>query len=193
MRVAVIELILRAVVAGGSADGHAQQRRRLERLIHCLNRLTGPDILPFGEAPTDGEHRRTARGVVYSGGDGVHPALLGKGREIHGDLRARRQRRRHLDVEHDLAVNIRVRSRLVGDAIDRDRLDLWRGQIDPLEVRVEIGLREAAAELKDADTLPLAAQVRREVVMRANLMWIEAARLFFVVVAVPAAARRRAR
>ena len=130
--------------------------------LHLGARLRRPRVLRA--APADRDDRWLVGRVVDGLRDGVDEPLIGVGREVDDDLGARGDRAGHLDVEHHLAVGVLVGARAVGAAVDRDRGDRRRGDRQPLEVRGEVGLGEAAAELDDPDRLPGAVDAAREAV-----------------------------
>src|SRR5262245_35459666 len=105
------KLILGAIVARRATDRYPLQGRRLERLVHSLNRLGRPDILALSEAPANREDRGLMLGIMNGRADGVHPPLLGKGREVDDDLRTWGKRCGDLNVEQDLAIGIGILAR----------------------------------------------------------------------------------
>ena len=95
--------------------------------------------------------------------DRVEEARVGVRREVHRDRGAGGERAGNLDVEQHLAVGaLRIAAGLVGGAVDADRGDRRAGDAEAGEVRVELGLREAAAEFDDRDRLSGAVGARRE-------------------------------
>src|SRR5579862_3294444 len=131
---AIVHLIARPVIPRGSADSDALQRRRLEGLVHRLDGLACPDVLPFGVAPANGDNRGAILCIMNGGVDRVHPALLGEGSEVDDDLRPWRERACDLDVEQHLAVAILILPWLVGCASYADRCDLGNWEVDLLKV-----------------------------------------------------------
>src|ERR1022692_2414011 len=68
VRQAVVYLVARAVVSSRAADGHAHGGSGLKSFVHGCDGLGRPDLLPFREAPTDGEHGGLMDAVVDRGG-----------------------------------------------------------------------------------------------------------------------------
>ena len=100
----------------------------------------------------------------------VVEAIVGIRREVHDDLRARRDRPGHLDVERDFAVGaVWLPRRRVVSAADRDGDNAGCLDAELREILVDIDGTIAAAELEDRDRLPLAVDAFGKVVQRRDL------------------------
>jgi hypothetical protein len=104
------------------------------------------------------------RGVVNRRSDGVQEAGVGIGREVHRDIRLRRDGPYHLDVEHDFAVRpVRIARRAVGAAVDRHGHHRRCGQAKTLEIRVQIRRDKSAAQFNQGHTLALPGAGRKAI------------------------------
>ena len=94
-------------------------------------------------------------------GDGVEKSRVRVRAEIHGNSRLRRDRARHLDVEHHLAVRaVRIAGRAVGRMIDGHRSDRRRGYVETAEIGAEVRGPIAPAQLDERDALTGAGSFR---------------------------------
>ena len=146
------------------ADRDAQAAAAWKAWSNCV--IACAVQFDLGRAPADRDDRRLVDVVVDGGRDRVEEALVGVGREVDGDRRLGRDRRRDLDVEHHLAVGAVGVGRMVAAAVDADRLDVGSRQPEAAEIGADVGRLEAAAELDDGDALAAAVDTGREVVER---------------------------
>ena len=107
--------------------------------------------------------------VVYRRAECILKAASGVGGEIHGHSRAVGDRPRYLDVEHDLGIRAgRCRGTVVR-LVNQNRANRRGPQIEVLKILLQVGRSIAAAQLDDADGLPVAVRIRREVIQRCHL------------------------
>ena len=173
MRPAVTDPVVGAVVARGAGDGHSDQGRLGEGLVHGPHRLAGPGRLR--PAPADRDHRRPVDRVVDRLADRVEEAAVRVGREIDDDPCPGRHRAGDLDIEHHLAVGAVGGRRLVPAAVDRHDRDRRLRAAQAAEVGLDVGRPEPAAELDQGDRLAAAIGIGHEVVQVGDLAGGEAA------------------
>ena len=164
---AVGDAVGRTVVTRGNRHGDTGRGGLRQHLLHLSPGLLSPGVL--GAAPADRDHARLVGGVVHRGRDGVDEALVGIGREVDDELRPRRDGAGYLDVEHHLAILVRIRTRGVRAAIDADRGHTRRGQPEAREVGVQIALAEPATELDEPHRLARAGHSGGKAVSRRDL------------------------
>ena len=119
--------------------------------------------------------------VVHGVIDDVKKSLGRVGGEVNHDPRPGRDGAGDLDVEHHLGIGVgrvgRVGSRRVLRTIDGNGDHLGRGKPQVLKIRLQFrGPKSTAArrgQLDDADHLPRAIDVGREIVNRGHLVGIE--------------------
>ena len=159
---AIAHAVAGAAVARRGADRDAQSHRGLQRVVQRAEGLRRPT--GFGRAPADRQHRGLVRLVVQGLADGIGKAGLGVGREVHGQRRGRGQGAGNLDVQRHLAVGaVGVAPRVGLGTIDRHGHHLGRRHPQLREIGREVGRQIAAAQLDQADALPLAVAGRKAV------------------------------
>ena len=113
---AVADSVAGPVVAGGGADRDPQRGGVLRGRIESRHSLRRPG--GFGAAPADRNDRRLVGGVVNRRGQRVLKSLRGVGREIDHDLRPRRHRSHHFDIQQHFAIRAVRIGRLIFSFID---------------------------------------------------------------------------
>jgi hypothetical protein len=108
-------------------------------------------------------------GVVDRLRDGVEEAPVGVRREVDDNRGPGRNRAGDLDVKHHLAIGTVRRCWIVAAAIDRDGRDGRPGNAERLEIEVEVGRPEPAAQLDQGDRFARSVDARDEVIEKSNL------------------------
>ena len=119
-----------------------------------VDRLLGPDVLPFGQSVADGQDRRSVV-VGQNGVEIVDPAFLGPAAEVDRDRGFGAEPGDHFDVQHRLADRIGI-VLLVGrqcqDMLD-DHFGRGRREAGGLEKELEVRRDVLSSELEDPDLL----------------------------------------
>jgi hypothetical protein len=102
--------------------------------------------------------------IVHRGAEGILEAACRIGGEIDRHRGAVRDGPGDFDVEHDLGVRAVGRGGPVVGIVDEDRADRRVFQIQVAEILLQVRRPEAAAQLDDADRLPVAVGIPWEVI-----------------------------
>lgn len=175
------DYIVRPAVARRHGHGDAQRGGVLQRKVHGIHGLLRPGRAIrscLRAAPTDGDHRWLADGVMRGFGNGIVESLIGVGREVNHNPRAGRHRSGNLDIEHHFRIGILVRAGAVSSAIHGHRAHLRRAQTQRREIRSQIRGAVSASQLDDSNGLALPSAVRREIVQGGDLQGSERLRGF---------------
>src|SRR5262249_32372204 len=86
--------------------------------------------------------------------DRVEKPFVGVRSEIHGDSSLRRNRARHLDIEHDFPVVGAAPRGVIPGVVDGDgyHVRLWNSKL--LKIHSKVTVVETTSQLDDADALP---------------------------------------
>ena len=114
---------------------------------------------------------------MHRRGNRIDESLIRIRCKIHRDLRSRRNRPGHLNIQRHLAVRAIWIPRRVRPSIHRHRHHRRRFDAQSPEVRRDVARRVPAAQLDEPDRLPCPIHPGRKVVQRRDLRRIEGCRL----------------